>query len=115
MGHRSVAGCTQGHPAGHPGTGTTDGSVTKVDGPRFVGHKKEYRNRLCDCGILTGDTLCCLVRLLQLALPCFPAVHVGYIRIEGTCSPAEAFFVDFTVVNLIGDTFRFVTAFGDTV
>lgn len=62
--------------------------------------------------VFAGSILCGLVRL---ALPCFPAVHGGYIRIEGTCSPAEAFFVDFTVVNLIGDTFRFVTAFGDTV
>ena len=55
------------------------------------------------------------MRLVRLALPCFPAVHGGYIRIEGTCSPAETFFVDFTVVNLIGDTLRFITVFGDTI
>lgn len=34
--------------------GSTDGSVIKGNGPHFVGHKKEYRNRLCDCGILMG-------------------------------------------------------------
>ena len=44
------------------------------------------------CGILRAAFLCGLVRL---ALPCFPAVHGGYIRIEGTCSPAETFFVHY--------------------
>ena len=88
--------------------------IIKGDGSVFQSFNKGYRNHLwrVRCGILRAAFLCGLVRL---ALPCFPAVHGGYIRIEGTCSPAEAFFVDFTVVNLIGDTFRFVTAFGDTV
>lgn len=88
--------------------------IIKGDGSVFQSFNKGYRNHLwrVRCGILRTAFLCGLVRL---ALPCFPAVHSGYIRIEGTCSPAEAFFVDFKVVNLIGDTFRFVTVFGDTV
>ena len=90
------------------------GLIIKGDGSVFQSFNKGYRNHLwrVRCGILWTAFLCSLVRL---ALPCFPAVHGGYIRIEGTCSPAEAFFVDFKVVNLIGDTFRFVTVFGDTV
>ena len=88
--------------------------IIKGDGSVFQSFNKGYRNHLwrVRCGILRAAFLCGLVRL---ALPCFPAVHGGYIRIEGTCSPAETFFVDFTVVNLIGDTFRFVTVFGDTI
>ncbi len=115
-GHRSVERDVRRYiRLGIPERGTTDGSVTKGDGPRFAGHKKEYRNRLCDCGILTGDTLCCLVRLLLLALSFFPTVHIGYIRIEGTCSFAETLLVDFTVVDFLGDTFRFFTVFGNPV
>ena len=89
------------------------GLIIKGDGSAFGHSIKDTATTSGGCiAVFVDSILCCFVRL---ALPCFPAVHGGYIRIEGSCSPAETFFVDFTVVNLIGETFRFVTAFGDTV
>ena len=109
MGHRPVGrNVRKGIRRGIPERGTTDGSVTKGDGPRFVIHKEKYRTLFGVRYSLMSVTLCGFVRL---ALPCFPAIHVGYIRIERTCSFAETLLVDFTVVDFLGDTFRFFTVF----
>lgn len=65
-----------------PERGMSDGFVTKGDGLRSITHKEEYHTLFCGAVFLWVNTLCCLVRLLQFALPCFPAVHVGHIGIE---------------------------------
>lgn len=89
------------------------GLIIKGDDPAF-GHS--IRDAAATSGgcvaVFVDNVLCCFIRL---ALPCLLAVHGGCIRIEGTCSLTRTFFVDFTVVSLIDDTFRFVTVFGDTI
>ena len=50
---------------------------------------------------------------VQLAAPDLPAVNIGDIRIEGTCSLAKTDFVDFSAIDLVGDAFRLASIFGD--
>lgn len=52
---------------------------------------------------------------VQLAAPDLPAVNIGDIRIEGTCSLAKTDFVDFSAIDLVGDAFRLASIFGDAV
>ena len=66
--------------------------IIKGDGSVFRPFDKGYRNHLwrMRCGILWTAFYAALSGLRCLV---FQPVHGGYIRIEGTCSPAETFFI----------------------